>query len=213
MRSGLQAIVVGAGGHAKVVISTLRAMGWGIQFVYDDDTAKWGQTILGIKVTGPIALLDEKDRLPAVIAVGDPLFRKRLAERYDRDWITVIHPHAQVDDSAIIGPGTVIFAGTVVQPGVNIGLHAIINTSASIDHDCQVGDYAHVAPGTHLAGAVTVGEGAFLGTGASVIPGVTIGPYSIVGAGAVVIRDLPAYSTAVGCPATVIRTRAPEGDL
>src|SRR5690242_2404411 len=110
MRCGLEAIVVGAGGHAKVVISSLRSMGWGIRCVYDDDETKWNQNLLGAVVTGPIARLDERDRLPAVIAVGDPLFRKRLAERYDRDWITLVHPRAHVDDSAVIGPGTVIFA-------------------------------------------------------------------------------------------------------
>jgi sugar O-acyltransferase (sialic acid O-acetyltransferase NeuD family) len=205
MRLGLKLIVVGSGGHAKVVISSLLASGWGVCAVYDDDSKKWDRSIMGIPVTGPVEKLSESDRLPAVIAVGDGLFRQQIAERYDRDWVTVIHPRAYVDASATLGAGTVVFAGAVIQPGVTIGSHAIINTSASIDHDCLIDDYAHVAPGAHLAANVHVLRGAFLGTGAQVIPGITIGEYSIVGAGSTVIRNIPDHVAAVGCPAKVIK--------
>jgi sugar O-acyltransferase (sialic acid O-acetyltransferase NeuD family) len=209
MRSGLEAIVVGAGGHAKVVISSLRASGWGIRAVYDDDPKKWNQLILEVPILGPVERLGERDRCPAVIAVGDPLFRQEVAERYDRDWVTVIHPRAYIDATAIVGPGTVVFAGAVIQPDVSIGAHAIINTSASVDHDCVIHDYAHVAPGAHLAASVRVQRGAFLGTGSQVIPGVTIGESAVVGAGATVVRDIPCHVTAMGCPARIIKRHKP----
>lgn len=204
-----QVIVVGGGGHAKVVISSLRAQGYKICTVYDDDSAKWGQRLLGLPIAGPIERLGEPDRHPAVIALGDPLLRKQLAERYARDWITVIHPRAYVDDSVTIGPGSVVFAGAVIQPGTTIGSHCIINTSASVDHDCVLSDYINIAPGAHLASKVRVASGADLGTGANVIPGISIGEFSVVGSGATVIHDVPPYVTAVGCPARVIKRRAP----
>jgi sugar O-acyltransferase (sialic acid O-acetyltransferase NeuD family) len=204
MRLGLKLIVVGSGGHAKVVISSLLASGWGICAVYDDDSKKWDRTIMGIPITGPVEKLGEPDRLPAVIAVGDVVFRQQIAERFNRDWVTVIHPRAYVDAAATIGAGTVVFAGAVIQPDVTIGAHAIINTSASVDHDCVIDDYAHIAPGAHLAANVHVHRGAFLGTGSQVIPGIAIGEFSIVGAGSTVIRNIPGHVVAVGCPAKVI---------
>jgi sugar O-acyltransferase (sialic acid O-acetyltransferase NeuD family) len=209
MKTGLEVIVIGAGGHAKVVISSLRASGWYVRVVYDDDPKKWSHKILDVPILGPVDRLAEPDRCPAVIAVGDPLFRQEVVERYDRDWVTVIHPRAYLDATAVVGPGTVIFAGAVIQPDVSIGAHAIINTSASVDHDCVIHDYAHVAPGAHLAASVRVQRGAFLGTGSQAIPGVTIGECAIVGAGATVVRDIPCHVTAMGCPARIIKRNRP----
>ncbi len=209
MRSGLEVIVIGAGGHAKVVISSLRASGWSVRVVYDDDPKKWNHTILDVPILGPVEKLGEPDRCPAVIAVGDPLFREEVARQYDRDWVTVIHPRAYVDDTATVGPGTVVFAGAVIQPEVSIGTHAIINTSASVDHDCILDDYVHIGPGAHLAASVHVQHGTFLGTGSYAIPGITIGKCSTIGAGATVIRDIPDNVTAVGCPARIIKRHQP----
>jgi sugar O-acyltransferase (sialic acid O-acetyltransferase NeuD family) len=88
-----------------------------------------------------------------------------------------------------------------------VGNHVILNTSSSVDHDCRIGDYAHIAPGCHLGGGIIVGEGTFLGVGTSVVPGVRIGRWSVIGAGAVVTKDLQDNCTAVGVPARVIKTR------
>ncbi len=100
-----------------------------------------------------------------------------------------------------------MLAGVVVQAQATLGRHVIANTGCSIDHDCAVGDYVHLAPGSRLAGGVHLGEGSFLGTKASAIPGINVGEWSIVGAGAVVSRSLPANITAVGAPAKVIKER------
>jgi len=210
MRLGLELIVIGGGGHAKVVISSLHASGWKVCAIYDDDSRKWNQSIMGIPITGPIDRLGEPDHLPAVIAVGDGMFRKHLVERYERDWVKVIHPRAHVASTATVGDGTVVFAGAVIQADVVIGSHAIINTSASVDHDCVISDYTHIGPGSHLSANVQVHRGTFLGTGTQAIPGVTIGEYSIVGAGATVVRDIPSHVVAVGCPAKVIKANMVE---
>lgn len=100
-----------------------------------------------------------------------------------------------------------MLAGVVVQAQATLGRHVIANTGCSIDHDCAVGDYVHLAPGSRLAGGVHLGEGSFLGTKASAIPGINVGEWSIVGAGAVVSRSLSANVTAVGVPAKVIKER------
>ena len=106
-----------------------------------------------------------------------------------------------------MGAGTVVMAGAIVQPGCQIGKHVIVNTAASVDHDCQLADFSHICPGCHLAGTVSVGERTLLGTGSIVIPGIKIGADTVVGAGTVVTKDLPSEVMAVGHPARVIKQR------
>ncbi len=194
-------VVIGAGGHAKVVISTLAARGLPIAAVFDDDDTKWGMDAQGI----PVSRTERERGGGAIIGIGDNAQRRDVASTLKFEWQTVVHPSAYVHPSAKLGRGTVIFAGAVVQPDVVIGDHVIVNTGATVDHDCIVGDYVHLAPGVHLAGSVRVGEGAFLGIGSVVIPGVEIGPWSTLGAGAVAIRDLAAGGVAVGVPATELK--------
>jgi sugar O-acyltransferase (sialic acid O-acetyltransferase NeuD family) len=198
-------VVVGAGGHAKVVISAAWEAGYSVEAVYDDDPEKWGKSLFGVPVRGAIDLLAQGPPVPAIIAIGDLAAREQLAARLDLAWTSIIHPHSYVDVSARIGAGTIICAGAIVQPDATIGVHGIVNTGATVDHDCRLGDYVHIAPGAHLAGGVRIGDGAFVGIGATAIPGVSIGPRAIVGAGAVVIRDLPGGVTAVGCPARIMK--------
>lgn len=207
---GRDVAVIGAGGHAKVVMATLRDAGWRVVAAYDDDRSKWGTQVLGVTVVGG---LDEFVSVPvrAVIAIGSNRARQKVAARFDSrvEWVTVVHPRAWVDPSVRLGPGTVVFAGAIVQPDTVIGAHVIVNTGASIDHDNVLGDFVHVAPGSRLAGEVRVADGAFLGTGASVIVRVEVGPWSIVGAGAVVVRHVPPGVTAVGVPARPTGRRSP----
>ncbi|GGJ24902.1 acetyltransferase [Deinococcus roseus] len=198
MTSGV--LVVGAGGHAKVVIDTLQAMGQTVTGVLDDRSHLWGGTVLGVPVLGGSDLLGQAKQ--AVIAIGSNQVRQKIAQAHPHvEWIRAVHPRAQISPSVQLGPGTVVFAGAVVQPDTQIGSHCIINTAASVDHDGKIEDFVHIAPGCHLAGNVSVLEGAFLGVGTCVIPGMSIGAWSTVGAGATVVRPVADHLIVVGTPA------------
>lgn len=202
-----EVIVIGAGGHGKVVISLLQELGYRVKVVLDDDDSKWGSTILAVSVEGPIEKIRALDFDGAILAVGDNRVRLTLAERYETvPWISAVHPRAWVHPSVSLGAGSVVFAGVVIQPDTRIGAHCIVNTGATVDHDCLTEDGVHIAPGCHLAGGVSVGRETFLGVGVSVIPGISIGSGVIVGAGAAVVSDLPGDVLAVGVPAKPIRS-------
>lgn len=195
-------IIVGAGGHAKVVLSVALANSEEILGYIDDNPALLHQIIGSYPMLGNTSLLESQTE-KAIFGIGNNLLRKKIVERTPcfTNWTTLVHPHAFVHPSVKLGKGTVVFAGAVIQPDVEIGEHCIINTGATVDHDCIIGDYSHLAPGVHLAGGVRVGEGAFLGIGSVAIPCITIGDWVQVGAGGVVVNDIPARQTVVGIPA------------
>jgi sugar O-acyltransferase (sialic acid O-acetyltransferase NeuD family) len=202
-------VVIGAGGHSKVVISALRASGHEPIAVLDDDSTKTNSQILGVPVRGALNLLREIEAAGVVMAIGNNRTRRRIASKLDAAWITVIHPTAYVDPTARVGPGTVVFAGAIIQADTVIGAHAIINTGASVDHDCIIGDFTHLAPGVRLAGDVRVGEGTLMGIGSVAIPGVRIGNWATIGAGAAAIANIASDTVASGLPARPhVRNRA-----
>jgi len=193
--------VIGAGGHAKVVIAVLEAVGYGIACVLDDDSSKWGSSILGHRISGPTSILRKK-KCPAVLAVGSNKMRKALdVSLRGVRWLTIVHPSSWVHGSVSLGPGTVVMAGAVIQPDTVIGRHGIINTAASVDHDCRIGDFCHVAPGARLGGGVILCDCVLMGIGAVAKHGTSVGAGTVIGAGAAVVSDIPALSVAVGVPA------------
>ena len=196
-------VVIGAGGHAKVVIATLEARGIQIAGIVDDNPELWGRQLLGFEITGPAKEAHNLGLL-GILAIGSNRVRKRLADELSLEWATAIHPSAIVHPSVELGPGTVVFAGSTIQPNTVLGDHVIVNTGATIDHECRIDSFAHVAPGVSLAGTVSAGEGVLMGIGSSVVPGVTIGAWTVVGAGAAVVTDLGSNVTAAGVPARVI---------
>ncbi len=198
-------LIVGAGGHAKVVADILLSQGMAVGGFLDDDSATWGLNRLNMMVLGGIEMYTHYDLVGLIMGVGSNPARQRIVERLGREaqrlWVNAIHPRATVASSVRMGHGVVIAGGAVVNPDSVLGNHTIINTSASVDHDCFIGNYAHLGPGTHLSGGVRVGEGALLGVGVSIAPGCSVGAWAVVGAGAVVVRDIPDHVTAKGVPA------------
>jgi sugar O-acyltransferase (sialic acid O-acetyltransferase NeuD family) len=199
--------IIGAGGQAKVVVATAQALGRKIEGLYDDKAENAGKTILGEKVRGTISDLSQHEdlkELEVVVAIGSNTARKKVVDAHGFSFATLIHPDAVIHETAKVREGSVIFAGAVLQPDVLIGAHCIINTGATVDHDCYFGDFVHIAPGVHLAGDVTLEEGVFLGIGTVVIPGRRIGAWTTVGAGGAVVTSLANHVTAVGVPARIL---------
>lgn len=205
-------LIVGGGGHAKVLVEALLANAAIIAGIMDADSALLGKQVLGVPVLGDDQLLDEypTDAVRLVNGIGStglPVGRRGIFERFTArgfGFATVVHPSAVIASDAELGEGAQVMAGAVLQPGCRIGANVIINTRASVDHDCIIGDHTHIAPGVTLSGGVSIGAGCHVGTGATVIQGITIGAGSVVGAGAVVTKDVAAGVTVVGVPAKVM---------
>lgn len=192
-------IIIGASGHGKVVADIAVRNGYqDIVFLDDNERTK---TCAGFPVVGSSMNAPAGD---IFVAIGEAKDRKRLMEYYqDRLIPTLIHPNATVAPNAEIGAGTVVTAGAVINPSAKIGSGCIINTCSSVDHDCVVSDYVHVAVGAHLCGAVTVGKGTMIGAGATVINNVNVCEDCIIGAGAVVIHNIKMPGIYIGVPAEI----------
>lgn len=202
----LPLLIVGSGGHGRVVQDAARASGWEVRG-FIDDTKIPGAQISGSPVVGGTTLLDDLTVLTVsavIVAIGDQAVRRALSLNVlglGGSLAVVRHPTAIVSPSAVIDAGTFVAAGAIVAADACVGRFCILNHACSVDHDSVLRDGVQVCPGANLAGRVTCDEGAFIGTGAAVIPGVTIGPSATVGAGAVVIADVPGGVTVVGSPA------------
>lgn len=208
----MRILIVGAGGHGKVVLDILRAADLyePVGFI-DADPGLVGTCCGGIKVLGAMNLLPKLHRQGirgAVVAIGDSRARRQCAallREQGIELVNAIHPTAFVSPTAILGRGIVVAAQAAVSTESRVDDLVIINTSAVVDHECHVGEAAHVCPGARLAGRVSVGPDSFIGLGANVIQCLKIGEGVTVGAGAVVLEDVPAFSTVAGVPARVIR--------
>jgi sugar O-acyltransferase (sialic acid O-acetyltransferase NeuD family) len=198
-----QIILQGGGDHARVVLDCLLHQGKNVIGIFDP---KFDGNLFGVPYLGQYNKSFAPDA-KAVIAIGDNATRKKVAESTAHKFASVVDASALVSSFAIVGIGSMILHGAIIQAKTNIGNHVIINTGAQIDHDCIIDDYVHVAPGVILCGSVQIGEGAFIGAGATVIPGIKIGRWSVVGAGSVVIRDVPDNCVAVGNPARIIKNK------
>ena len=206
-------VIWGASGHASVVADIIRLQGdYEIAGFIDDISPRRKDTeFCGAPVLGGRERLEDIRRGGAehlICGLGDCVTRLKLAElARDEGFLlaTAIHPSAVVASDATIAVGTVVAAGAVVNPGARIGENVIVNTCASVDHDCLVEDGAHICPGVRLAGKVVVGRAAWIGIGATVVDSVRIGAGSIIGAGTVVVNEIPDGSVAYGVPARVMR--------
>ena len=199
-------VILGGGGHAKVVADILEEMAQ-FEIAGYFAPAKSGEGLFGYPWLGDDAAA-ERCSDAAFVAIGDNRRRMDCLESLKRRGVALVnavHPLAIVSKHAELGEGIAIMPGAVINAGTRVGDGAIVNTNASVDHDCVIGACAHIAPGVALAGRVNVGEGVFLGVGSSVIPRITIGPWTTVGAGGVVVADLPGSVLALGVPARIRR--------
>lgn len=198
-------IIVGTGGHAKVVADiVLSARDHLVGFITGDDRIN---DFMGWPVLGRDTEYGKFLDCCFVIAVGDPGARERIAGSMEGvGWYTAIHPSASI--SAIhtsIGEGSVIMANAVINPCSQIGRHCIINSNATVEHDDQIEDLVHVSVGAELAGAVKVGRRTWIGVGAAVKNGIRICRDCMIGAGAVVVKDIEVPGTYVGVPARRVK--------
>jgi len=207
------AIVYGASGHGRVVADILRASGVEVEGFVDDDPHSDRQ-VLGLNILGDGEWLAEQAgrRLVAVaLGIGDNFDRRAIAERCVTAGVrllTAVHPSAMIAPSVRISPGVVIMAHAVVNADAMVGQGATINTGAIVEHDCRIGNFAHLSPRVAIGGHVQVGNLSWLGIGSTVIANIKIGAYSIIGAGATVLHDVDDWVVAVGTPARVLRELA-----
>jgi len=190
-------VLVGAGGHASVLVDCLLESGTTILGVVDSRYSK-GDNVLGCNVLGTDEVLMQysPDEVCLVNGIGMVEFntvRRDVANKMHRlgySFVTIVHSRAIVSSSVELEQGVQIMAGAILQPGTSIGVGSIINTGASLDHDCEIGASSHICPGVTLAGNVTVGSEVTVGTGSTVLPGISIGNHSVIAAGSIVYSDV-----------------------
>jgi len=203
-------LIVGAGGHGRVVADVAREMGvWDkIAFIDANYSALSKSGDWPVVGTDSDAVRLREQYSDLFVAVGDGKRRGELLRHYLSQGFTVpviAHPKASISAGAKLAPGTIVMAQSVVNYGTQIGIGGIINTSASVDHDCLLGDSVHICPGVHLAGGVSVGDCSWVGIGSNIIQQLRIGAGVVIGAGAAVIGDIPDGATACGVPAKIIK--------
>lgn len=202
-------ILLGAGGHAKVVLSLARALGLMVHGLCDPVLAeqkistRHGLNVLGgdevlrhwspedcLLLNGVGPSLDDEIRLQLHVSL------RRKGYRFP----ALIHPRAWVDESVTLSEGVQVMAGAVIQPGCSVGENTVINTNASVDHDCNLGAHVHIAPGATVCGGVVIEDQAFVGSGSTIIQNIRIGRRSVVAACTALVRNLADNECVMAAP-------------
>jgi sugar O-acyltransferase (sialic acid O-acetyltransferase NeuD family) len=191
---GKNVVIIGANGHGRVIADIIVRSGDCVSGFLDDDP-----NIDCLGKTEDIHKVAKGNKF--IIGIGDNYIRKQIAEKYDVEWHTAIHPSAVIASDASIGEGTAVMAGAVVNPSAKVGRHCIINTGALVEHDCGIADYTHVSPRAATGGTVVVGELTHIGIGAVIKNNISVAPECVVGAGAVVVKDIAEKGKYIGVPA------------
>lgn len=195
--------IIGASGHGKVLADIAHKNGYQAVAFFDDN--KEG-SLAGHPILGPVEEGIRGWDSDVIVGIGNPDIRQDIQDQIAIEQIaTLIHPNAVVAEDAHIEPGTVVMAGAVINPGVRIGRGSIVNTCASIDHDCNLDEYVHVAVGAHLCGTVRIGPKAWIGAGSVISNNTSICQKCMIGVGAAVIHDIEVPGTYVGVPARRIK--------
>ena len=207
-------ILLGAGGHAKVLLSLMQAAGLTVLGVSAPELVESGDTLWrGIPVlyVGDDLFEYCPEEIGLVNGVGAQQGRRHLFDRFKArgyEFPVLIHPHACVDPLAILGEGVQVMAGAVIQVDARLGQNVIVNTQASVDHDCIIEDHVHIAPGASVCGHVHVKTGAFIASNATVIIGIQVGEDAIAGAGASIVRDMEPGAVVLPAPVRKEKNRS-----
>lgn len=196
-------IVIGSGGHAKVVIDAAIDAGKKVIGLVDTNYQNQKETILGIKVLGGFETLSkyDKTKVSLIIAIGDNLKRKEYYLKLKKQgflFAKIIHPTSVISKFTTIGEGAFINAGVIINAEVVISNNCIINSGSIVEHEAKIGDYTHLAPGVRVGGRTIIEEGVFVGIGSNIAQSIKIGHNATIGAGSVIIKDIHENSTVVG---------------
>lgn len=210
-------ILLGGGGHARVLLEALREQPHLTPIgLTDPDETLWGSSVMGLPVLGgddeilryPPAEVNLANGLGSTFSTAP---RQALFERWRAlgySFTQIIHSSALISPTAQLEPGVQVLAGSIISTNAKAGLNSIVNTGGIVEHDCRIGQHVHLAPGVVLSGGVSIGDGSHLGTGCVVIQNVSIGAGCVIGAGAVVTTSIAPYTLALGIPARAIRSLA-----
>ena len=210
--TGKPLILLGGGGHAKVIIDCLRHCNQDIIGITDNESDKHGSLIHGVKVLGADGIIfnysiSDIFLINCLGAVKETNKRKDIFYAFRSKgyiFLKVIHPSVVYASDVILGEGVQLMAGSIIQAGCTVGDNTIVNTKSSIDHDCTIGKNVHIAPGATLSGSVVIADDTFIGAGTTIIQGIVIGKNSYIGAGSLVLNHIPPDTLAYGIPAKVV---------
>ncbi|NNM09747.1 MAG: acetyltransferase [Flavobacteriaceae bacterium] len=191
----------GAGGHCYAVVELIRSLGEFDPVLIIDDNPNVGSIFdIPVQPNQP-----EQINEYLCVTIGNNVIRKRIVERQKSIYPNFVHDSVVSYPSVTIGEGSVILPNAVLDAGVEINKHCIVNLNATVSHNTIVNDFCHIAIQAAVAGGVQLGEGVLVGAGSVILPEISIGKWATIGAGAVVTKDVPDYAVVVGNPATIIR--------
>ncbi len=195
-------IVIGAGGHGKVVADIIIKSGDNLLGFLDDAKA-CGEPFFGSKILGKVQDFNKFLKCKFIVAIGDNKIREEIS-RSNMDFYTAIHPKAVIGTGALIGKNTAIMANAVINSDAVIGDGVIINTGAVVEHDCKIGSFSHISPKATVCGTVNIGRRTWIGAGAVIRNNVSISDDVLIGAGGIVVKNVSVSGVYVGNPAKKI---------
>jgi sugar O-acyltransferase (sialic acid O-acetyltransferase NeuD family) len=209
-------LLFGSSGHAKVVIDAIEKENKYEIVGLIDSYREINEFTLGYPVLGNESVIDDflnKSTIHSIfIAVGDNWSRKTIFEQLNHRYKTIqfpsiIHPSSTLAKGVIVGKGSLLLAGSIVNSESTIGDFCIINTKASVDHDCSIGNFSSLAPGVTLGGKVVIGSLNAIGIGALLRNNINVGNNNVIGMGANIIHDVKDNSVVFGNPGKLIKFR------